>query len=239
MTDILIAPTAAFLGRRAFMTRTFGGLAAGTALLALPACQNMGGYSLVDAVERMLFLSSERAFARMLQGNGYWDSQVARLGLGNLLGTRGDVLSRILTSALFKSRIESAFADVAYRGAQRAAPLVTDAVRVIGFQNAVDLVRGGPTAATGYLRGQMGGRLVEAMVPELGTAMRVAQDPLVGELIAGLSGVDVGALAGRVATGVDDIIWGEIAREEASIRADPRATRDPLIIGVFGTAAAL
>ncbi|WP_454597231.1 DUF4197 domain-containing protein [Qipengyuania sp. SM2507] len=235
MTDILVTPTA----RRAFMGRSLlGGLAAGTGLLVLPGCQSLGGYSLVDAVQRMLFLSSERAFARMLQGNGFWDSQVAQLGLGNLLGTRGDVMSRILTSALFKRRIESAFADVAYRGAQRAAPLVTDAVRVIGFQNAVDLVRGGPSAATGFLRGQMGGRLVEAMVPELGTAMRVAQDPLVGELIAGLSGVDVGSLAGRVASGVDDIIWGEIAREEAAIRADPRATRDPLIIGVFGTAAA-
>lgn len=238
MTDILAAPTAAFLGRRAFMTRTFGGLAAGTALLALPGCQSLGGYSLVDAVQRMLFLSSERAFARMLQGDGFWDSQVAQLGLGNLLGTRGDVISRILTSTLFKRRIEDAFADIAYRGAERAAPLVTDAVRVIGYQNAVDLVRGGPTAATGYLRGQMGGRLVEAMVPELGTAMRVAQDPLVGELISGLSGIDVGSLADRVATGVDDIIWGEIAREEAAIRANPRATRDPLIIGVFGSAAA-
>lgn len=234
MTDILITPT----GRRAFMGRAFGGLAAGTALLALPGCQSMGGYSLVDAIQRMLFLSSDRAFARMLQSNGFWDSQVAQLGLGNLLGTRGDVMSRILTSALFKRRIETAFADIAYRGAVRAAPLVTDAVRVIGFQNAVDLVRGGPTAATGYLRGQMGGRLVEAMVPELGTAMRVAREPLVGELISGLSGVDVGSLAGRVATGVDDIIWGEIAREEAAIRADPRTTRDPLIIGVFGTAAA-
>ena len=62
---------------------------------------------------------------------------------------------------------------------------VTDAVRVIGFQNAIDLVRGGPTAATSYLRGSMGSRLIDAMVPELGQAMRVAQDPLVGELLAG------------------------------------------------------
>ncbi|HBQ53128.1 MAG TPA: DUF4197 domain-containing protein, partial [Erythrobacter sp.] len=43
----------------------------------------------------------------------------------------------------FKSRLENAFGDIAYEGAQRAAPLVTDAVRTIGIQNAIDLVRGG------------------------------------------------------------------------------------------------
>ena len=35
---------------------------------------------------------------------------MAQIGFGNLLGARGDVLSRILTSALFKDR---AFGDIA------------------------------------------------------------------------------------------------------------------------------
>ena len=103
MTDILIAPTA----RRAFMTRTFGGLAAGTALLALPGCQSMGGYSLVDAVERMLFLSSERAFARMLHGQWLLGSARSRSSAWAICSApAANVLSGILTSALFKSRIE-------------------------------------------------------------------------------------------------------------------------------------
>ncbi len=229
MTDILMKPTR----RRAVL----GGLAAGGGLLALPGCASLPGFGMVDAVQRILFLSSERAFGRMLQGDGFWDQQVAQLGLGNLLGTRGDVMTRILTSALFKSRLEDAFADIAYEGAERAAPLVTDAVRTIGVQNAVDLVRGGPTAATSFLRGSMGTTLVEAMVPELGTAMRVAGDPLVGELLRGLTGVDLAGATNRFATNIDDTIWREIGVEEAAIRRDPQATRDPLIIGVFGTGA--
>ena len=120
---------------------------------------------------------------------------------------------------------------------QRAAPLVTDAVRTIGIQNAIDLVRGGPTAATTFLRGSMGRTLVEAMVPELGEAMRVAQDPLVGELLQGLTGVDLAGASMRFATSLDDTIWREIGLEEAAIRRNPQATRDPLIIGVFGTGA--
>ena len=85
----------------------------------------------------------------------------------------------------------------------------------------------------------MGSSLIEAMVPELGTAMRVAQDPLVGQALAALTGVDIPTVSGRVAGRIDDTIWREIGVEEAAIRADPAATRDPLIIGVFGTGARL
>lgn len=215
-----------------------GTLATGSALLALPACTGgFGRYGLVDAVQRLLFLSSERAFGRMLQGGGFWDQQVASLGLGNVLGARGDVLSRILTSGLFKSRLDRAFGDIAYRGAYRAAPIVTDAVRVIGFQNAIDLVRGGPTAATAYLRGNIGSRLIDAMVPELGEAMRIAGDPLVGEALSALTGVDTYGVARRFADSIDEVIWREMGMEEAAIRADPASTRDPAIIAIFGPTA--
>uniref|UniRef100_UPI001357E6E9 DUF4197 family protein n=1 Tax=Cellulomonas citrea TaxID=1909423 RepID=UPI001357E6E9 len=95
-------------------------------------------------------------------------------------------------------------------------------------------VRGGPTAATSFLRGSMGSTLVEAMVPELGDAMRVASDPLVGELLRGLTGVDLGGATTRFANNIDNTIWREMGVEEAAIRRDPRSTNDPLIIGVFG-----
>lgn len=157
-----------------------GGIAASGAVLALPACNSMGGFGLVDAVQRLLYLSSERAFARMLQPDGFWDQQVASLGLGNVLGARGDMLGRILTSSLFKSRLDNAFGDIAFRGAERAAPVVTEAVRVIGLQNAADLVRGGPTAATAFLRSNVGTRLIDAMVPELGTACGLPAIPSSG-----------------------------------------------------------
>ena len=231
MTDILTRPT----GRRAFL----GGLSLGGAGIALSGCTGLPGFSMVDAVQRILFLSSDRAFARMLQPDGFWDEQVATIGLDNLLGARGGMLASILTSSLFKNRLYDAFGDIAYEGAERAAPLVTEAVRTIGVRNAIDLVRGGPTAATAFLRGSMGTSLIEAMVPELGDAMRVAQDPLVGQAIAALSGIDIPQVASRVSSRIDDTIWREIGVEEAAIRADPQSTRDPLIIGVFGAGSRL
>lgn len=222
------------LGRRVFL-----GSMVATGALAVSGCQSFGGFSLVDAVRRLLFLSSERAFARMLAPGGYWDDAVGTIGLDSLIGARGGVVAGLLTSTIFKDRLEGAFADIAIEGSARAAPLVTDAVRVIGIDNAVALVSGGPTAASSFLRGQMGSSLIEAMVPELGEAMRIAQEPLVGQLLAQLTGVDVGGVSRNLSGRVDTAIWNEIGVEEAAIRRNPGATGDPLLIGVFAASGAL
>lgn len=221
--------------RRAFMAG-----AAATSLLALPACQSLGGpISFTEAIRRLLVHSSERAFLRLAAPGGYWDEAVASLGLNEFLGTRGDVLGNILTSALFKARLEDAFAEMAVDASYRAAPIVADTVRTIGIANAIALVRGGPRAATGFLRDEMGFALVEAMVPEVAQGLRVAQDPLVGQVLAALTGIDVPQVARNFAGEVNDVIWNEIGNEEAAIRANPRTTNDPLLVGVFGADAAL
>ncbi|GAA5059584.1 hypothetical protein GCM10023208_27070 [Erythrobacter westpacificensis] len=235
MTELTTsASKTAIMGRRRFM----GGALASGALL-LPACQSLGGWSLTDAIRQLLYVSSERAFLRLTQPGGFWDEQVAQLGLDNVIGSRGGVLANILTSTLFKNRLEDAFADIAIEGAERAAPIVADAVRVIGISNALALVNGGPTAATQFLRGSMGETLIEAMVPELGDAMRLANEPLVGELLAGLTGIDVGGVARNFAGTIDEAIWTEMGFEESEIRRNPRSTNDPVLIGVFGAQGAL
>jgi len=218
--------------RRVFLA---GSLAAATAL-TLPGCATTGAISFTEAIRRLLLLSSERAFARLAASGGYWDRQVEQIGLNRFFGNRGSVLATILTSTLFKARLEDVAAGVAVDASYRAAPIVAEAVRTVGYANAIDLIRGGPTAASAFLRQEMGPALIDAMIPGVGQALRVAQDPLVGQLIAGLTGVDLGGMATSFSREVDDAIWTEIAREEAAIRADPQATRDPVLIGVFGSA---
>ncbi|MEM1053051.1 MAG: DUF4197 domain-containing protein [Pseudomonadota bacterium] len=214
-----------------------GGLAL-CATLALPACASVPGFSLTEAVRRLLLLSSENAFARLTAPDGFWDQEVAKLGLGDMLGSRGNVLTRLLTSTLVKDQLEDAFADFAVDASFKAAPIVTDAVRTIGLANAAELVRGGPKAATAALRGELGGRLIDQLVPEVGDAIRIASNPAVAELLRSVSGRDVSALAQGFVGNVDDAIWNEIGNEEALIRSNPRATNDPLLIGVFGLGAA-
>ncbi|WP_298334263.1 DUF4197 domain-containing protein [uncultured Erythrobacter sp.] len=219
--------------------RILGGGLALSAVLTLPACAGVPGFSLTEAVRRLLLVSSENAFARLTAPDGFWDQEVAKLGLGDMLGSRGNVLTRLLTSTLVKDQLEDAFADLAVDASFKAAPIVTEAVRTIGFANAAELVRGGPNAATGFLRGELGGRLVDQLVPELGQAIRITSDPVVSELLRSVSGRDIGAIAQGFAGNIDDAIWNEIGKEEALIRSNPRGTNDPLLIGVFGLGGAL
>ncbi len=218
--------------------KLLGSIGVGASVIMLGGCTTYQG-RVTNVIERLLLLSSERAFARLTAPGGFWDQQVAQIGLGELLGARGNVLTNSLTSGLVKARVEREFAGFAIDASERAAPVIYDTIRLIGVRNTIDLITGGPTAATAYLRGQTGNRLIDAMVPELGEAMRVAQDPLVGQLVSAAVGVDIGAAANRVALNVNDTIWSEIGREEAAIRADPRSTNDPVLIGALGVGSRL
>lgn len=222
------------LNRRSLL----GAMGAGAGMLMLGGCATYES-RVTNVIERLLLLSSERAFARLTAPGGFWDRQVAQIGLDGFLGARGNVLASILTSAIVKSRLEREFAGFAVDASERAAPVIFDTIELIGVENTIALIRGGPTSATEYLRGEAGTRVIDAMVPELGEAMRLAQDPLIGQIVSRLAGVDIGGVAGRVANEVNDTIWTEIGREEAAIRADPRSTNDPVLIGALGVGSRL
>ena len=217
------------LARRAFL----GGSAAAV-LLALPGCQSYRHYSLVQTIRRLLYHATSDAFARLMAPGGFWDDQLARLDIPALLGSRGNVLTEILTSAAFKGRLQREFNHMAERGARRAAPLVADAVEKIGIDNARALLDGGPGAATAFLRQEMGDSLVRAMLPELADAMRLSQEPLVGQALQRLTGVEPSTLARQFSGEVDNAIWAAVAREEAAIRADPDRTNDPVLKAMLG-----
>jgi hypothetical protein len=67
----------------------------------------------------------------------------------------------------------------------------------------------------------------------LSDALRVSSDPVLSKAIKQLAGIDVGQMAQSLATRADNSIWNQIGLEEGAIRANPEATRDPLLIGVF------
>lgn len=220
-------------GNSGISRRTIMAVMLTSGVLALPGCAAVERFSLVDAIRRLLERASANALARLASPGGFWDSQLARLDLPEVFGSRGTVLQSILASSAVKTRLQRELNHVAERGARRAAPILADAVRTIGIENARALVTGGPSAATGFLRQAMGGRVIEAMVPELAEGMRLAGDPIVGQALAALTGVDIGAVSRSLAWKADEAIWAEIGREEAAIRANPQATGDPLLIGVF------
>jgi hypothetical protein len=216
------------------------GVFAALPLLSLPGCTGPGSYSLDEAVRRLLTLSTQRAFARLLQPDGFIDDQLVRIVPPSDLGNRsGTVLRVLLQTPPVRNALARILNNAAGEAAERAAPIVTEPIRSITLQDAVALVRAGPQAATDILRQRVGDRVVAVMIPEAGEAIRLANDPVIAPVLQAATGVDVQSLANVVASQAADGIFKAIGREEAAIRADPAATRDPLLMGVFGLGGAV
>ncbi len=205
-------------------------------VLALPGCASLPGFSLTDAIRELLTLSSQRAFALLLQPGGFYDSQVARIDLPPQLGGDGasSIVARVLLTGAFKTRLTKQINSAARDGAERAAPLVSDAIRSISIADAAAIVRGGPTAATDLLERSMGRSLVGAMFPSVDQGLRLADNAVVTEALRAATGIDFRGLVQDVSDRTHDAIYRAIGKEEAAIRANPRETASPLLTAVFG-----
>jgi hypothetical protein len=100
--------------------------------------------------------------------------------------------------------------------------------------DALGIVRGGPTAATDYLARSMGERIFDALFPGVGQALRVAENGVVQRVLQVATGINFAGLQADVTRKTAAAIYRAVGREEAAIRADPRATGDPVLAGVFG-----
>ena len=209
---------------------------AAIATLALPGCQSLPGFSLTEAIRRLLSLASQNAFALLLQPGGFYDSSVARIALPDRFGgdRGGSILSVVLQSRQFRDRLQRQLNRSAEKGAERAAPLVAEAVRNISIADAAGLVRGGPQAATAFLRRSMGTALLDSMLPGIADGLRLFDDQVIGQAVRSVTGFDIAALAQDITSKADDSIWAAIGLEESNIRADPQRTNDPVLMGVFG-----
>jgi hypothetical protein len=203
--------------------------------LALPGCQIGPRYSLTEVIRRLLTLASQNAFALLLQPGGFYDHSVARIALPDRFGSRsGTLLAAILQSQTFRDRLQRQLNRAAERGAERAAPLVADTIRMMSIEAADQIVRGGPRAATQFLRGKMGIALFDAMLPGVAEGLRIFDDQVINRAVQSVTGFDMAALGQDITRKADDAIWAAIGLEEEAIRANPQKTNDPLLIGVFG-----
>jgi hypothetical protein len=203
----------------------------------LSGCAGLtGGFSLEAAVRRLMELSSQQAFASLLQPGGFYDSQVARINPPRQFAMSSGLITQILSSSAIRTQLSRTLNDFAEQGARRAAPIVTTAIQDISITDAIGIVRGGPTAATRMLQANVGNALIPAMVPEITQIIRIANNPLLGRAMQAASGINPAALAEHIGIEANRGIWSAMEAEETRIRANPRATNDSLLIAVFTVA---
>ncbi len=207
-------------------------------LLALPGCAGGQGFSLVEAIRRLLTLASHRAFAALMQENGFFDSQIARISVPDRLGgaMTGGVIAALLRTEAFQSRLMRQVNRAAEKGAALAAPIVMDAISSLSIEDALSVIRGGSSAATDKLSTALGTRLVEAMLPGISDGLRLFDSAVVTQALKIATGIDFSGLRDDVTRKTSEGIYRAMANEEAAIRANPNATGDPLLMAVFGLA---
>jgi len=216
-----------------------GALAAPFAALA--GCATGGGGGPEEALRRLLGISTERAFARLASGGGLLDDPAAllappRVGAG-AGGDRGAaVLRALLRSVPVRRELALVVDRAAGAAADRAEPLIRDAVRSMRFADALAVARGGPTAATDYLERFAGDRVLGAMLPEVADVLDgLGGGSVLGPVLGAATGVDVVGLQRVVATQAARALWRAVGREEAAIRADPARAGDPLVAALLGS----
>jgi hypothetical protein len=212
------------------------GLGAAAGLLALPGCSSLPGLSLTEAVKRLLTISSQNAFAQLLQPNGFFDSQVARIAVPDSLGGSRvtGIATALLRSKPVQDRLLKQVNRAAEEGAELAAPIVAETIRNMSISDAVAIINGGPRAATALLQGQLGNTLVERMLPGIGSGLRLFDNEIINLVLSQATNVDFTGISRDVTNRVNDAIYRSIGAQEEAIRTNPRITNDPLLIAVLG-----
>ena len=211
--------------------------AAAIPLLALPGCTTLGdleGFGIENALRRLMTVSSQRAFANLLTENGFFSDDLARVPLPPQLAETGSIVSALLRSAAVQSQLLRVMTRAAAEAAEAAAPVVYDSIRNLTISDAMALARGGPTAATDFLQRAMGTRIVDAMFPDVGNALRLFDSGIVNQVVQAATGINFSGLQQHVTQAAATGIYRAIGREEAAIRANPGSVNDPLIATLFG-----
>lgn len=219
------------INRRNFLAA--GGAAA---MLSLPGCASLPTLSLTEAVKRLLTLSSQNAFAELMQPNGFFDSQVARISVPDRLGgTRvTNIATAMLRSKPIQERLLKQVNRAAEKGAELAAPVIADTIRGMSISDAAAIIKGGDRAATNLLQGQLGTSLATRILPGVSQGLNLFDNEIINLVLSQISDIDFADISGDVTNAVSDAIYRSIGAQEAKIRANPQATNDPLLIGVFG-----
>lgn len=205
-------------------------------LVILSGCSSLPGFSLTEAIKRLLTLSSQNAFAELLEPNGFFDSQIARISVPDSLGgaRAASIASALLRSKPIQDRLLKQVNRAAESGAELAAPIIAEAIRGMSIADAAAIINGGDQAATLLLKDQLGPTLANRMLPAIGHGLKLFDNEIINLVLSQATNVDFSTIRGDVTDRVSDAIYRAIGAQEAAIRANPESTNDPLLIGVFG-----
>lgn len=186
-----------------------------------------------------LVVGTGRAVERTARVDGFLGDALLRLTLPESL----EPGARALRSVGLGSQVDAlevAMNRAAERAAREARGVFGEAIRGMTIEDALAILQGGPTAATGYFRERTAETLVARFRPIADAGMREVGVYRVYDrfraataAVPGLTGA-APDLVGSVARQTTDGLFHVLAEEEQRIRADPAARTTELLRRVFG-----
>lgn len=203
------------------------------------AGQGLTGAEIDAGLREALTIGTQRVAADLGQVDGYFGDPQIRIPLPGTLGDLQEQLSRVgLSAPLDELQLRL------NRGAEAAVPeardLVIAAVRSITIEDALNILNGGESAATDFLRARTEAELRTALTPHIRTALEQSGAYSALDSVASRNGL--GALSASLR---DDLttsavnfglngLFHYLEEEEARIRRDPVARTTELLRRVFG-----
>ncbi|MCC6786490.1 MAG: DUF4197 domain-containing protein [Hyphomonadaceae bacterium] len=222
--------------RRAFIA---GLIVATPAFAQRPLLDGLTQGDASRGIKEALSLASMNATNRLAQPNGFWGNPRVRIPLPGVLGQTQRTLSRMRMSGPL-DQLQENLNHAAESVMPQAASLFTNAVRTITIADAIDIVRGGDTSATSYLRGRTETRLTTLLRPPMTRAL--TDSGAFALMRTALREVGMSSMTSDLRTEVINFSTAKaldgcfyfIAEEERAIRRDPWRRTSDILRRVFG-----
>lgn len=195
---------------------------------------------IVAGLKEALVVGSQKGATTLSQADGFF----AHAALKILLPPEAQKVENTLRKAGLGKQVDDAILSMnraAEDACKSAAPIFGNAIKQMSFQDALGILKGGDTAATGYLRGKTSTELTHAFRPVIEQSLeKVNATKYWNTLISSYNKInflgkkinpDLSAYVTEKALGG---IFYQVALEEKSIRKDPLARTSEILQKVFG-----
>lgn len=195
---------------------------------------------IVAGLKEALAVGSQKGAATLSQANGFF----ANAALKILLPPEAQKVESTLRKVGLGKQVDDAILSMnraAEDACKSAAPIFGNAIKQMSFQDALGILKGSDTAATGYLRGKTSTELSNAFRPVIEQSLeKVNATKYWNTLISSYNRINILGkkinpdLSAYVTEKALSGIFYQVALEEKSIRKDPLARTSEILQKVFG-----
>ena len=197
----------------------------------------LGAQEIASGLKEALAIGAEKGAATLSKENGFFGNPLMKI----ILPAEAQKVEKVLRGAGLGKMVDDAIITM-NRGAEEAckeaAPIFINAIKEMDLNDAIGILRGADTAATGFLRNKTTQPLTEAFRPVINASLeKTGATKYWASMISAYNRVSFQKinpdLSGYVTEKALQGIFTQIAMEEKNIRKDPMARTTDLLKKVF------